>query len=171
VTIDDPRLHELVEQHEIRQQIYRYCRGIDRRDYDLVRSCYHPDATDNHGHYSGDVAGFIDYIQGLLPRFERTMHSISNILIEIEGDAARTEAYTVAYHRLRPTSTKPGRDFVAGFRYVDQFDKRAGRWAIADRQVVFEWARMDPIAGDVDYSAQYVVGAPWPDDPVYRALA
>ena len=30
-----------------------------RRDMDMVRSCYHPDATDAHGHYNGDVEGFI----------------------------------------------------------------------------------------------------------------
>lgn len=164
-------LEELADHHEIRQTLYRYCRGIDRRDYELVRSCYHPDATDDHGPYSGDLDGFIEYIKAELPRFEQTMHSISNILIEIEGAMARTEAYTVAYHRLRPSSTKPQRDFVAGLRYVDTFENRAGNWAIADRVCVFSWGRMDPVHEmKVDFGAGYTMAAPYPDDAVYRPL-
>ncbi|MEI6002085.1 hypothetical protein H3V53_34635 [Paraburkholderia bengalensis] len=31
----------------------RYCRGIDRIDWDLVRTCYHPDAFDEHGSSGG----------------------------------------------------------------------------------------------------------------------
>ncbi len=80
--------------------LYRYCRGIDRRDYELVRSCYHPDATDDHGGYQGGVDGFIDYIKAGLPRFEQTMHMIGNIPIDIDGDVAQSEAYTLAFHRV-----------------------------------------------------------------------
>lgn len=162
---------DLIDHHDIRQTLYRYCRGIDRRDYDLVRGCYHPDATDDHGPYTGDVDGFIEYIRAELPRFEPTMHSISNVLIEIEGLSARTEAYTVAYHRLRPSSRKPERDFVVGLRYVDQFDKREGKWAISDRQCVFSWARMDPVnTTDFEFGPAYTMGEPFPNDSVYRPL-
>ena len=29
-------LQSLADDHEVRQVLYRYCRGIDRRDFDLV---------------------------------------------------------------------------------------------------------------------------------------
>ena len=47
----DPRLSRLLDRNEIEEVVLRYCRGIDRRDFDLVRSCYHPDATDRHGSF------------------------------------------------------------------------------------------------------------------------
>lgn len=142
----DERLARMMDQQEIRDVVYRYCRGIDRRDYDLVRSCYHPDATDDHGDFRGGVDDFIAYVQRGLPRFERTMHFIGNVLIEPVGDRARAESYLVAYHHLRASSSKPERDFVAGLRYVDDFERRQGEWRIAARVCVFEWSRIDVVA-------------------------
>lgn len=140
------RLERAADQQEIRDVIYRYCRGIDRCDYDLVRSCYHPDAIDDHGDFRGGVEEFIDYVQQGLPRFERTMHFIGNVLIEPDGDIARVESYIVAYHHLGASRTKPERDYLVGLRYVDDFERRAGEWRIASRVCVFEWSRIDPVA-------------------------
>ncbi|MEY3566868.1 MAG: hypothetical protein RLZ19_882, partial [Actinomycetota bacterium] len=46
-------IDEVVAREHIRDVVYRYARGVDRRDFDLVRSCYHPDATDDHGPFTG----------------------------------------------------------------------------------------------------------------------
>lgn len=139
----------LAAKDEIRDVLYRYCRGVDRCDYELIRSCYHPDATDDHGEYVGDVDGFVAHCAANLGRFERTMHFLGNILIEVaaDGTRARSEAYAVAHHHLRAGSTgKPERDFTVHLRYVDDFERRDGAWRIAARVCVFEWARMDAVA-------------------------
>jgi hypothetical protein len=140
---------------EIRDVLYRYCRGVDRCEYDLIRSCYHPDATDHHGEYVGGVDGFIAHCEANLGRFERTMHLLGNILIEVDADGtrARSEAYAIAYHHLRAGHGKPERDFVVHLRYVDDFEQRHGEWRIAARVCVFEWARMDPVG-----ETPYVIG-------------
>jgi hypothetical protein len=140
------RQERVIDQQEIRDVVYRYCRGIDRRDYDLVRTCYHPDAIDDHGDFRGGVEDFIAYVQRGLPRFERTMHFIGNVLAEPDGDLARTESYIVAYHHLRQSRTKPERDYTVGLRYVDDFERRDNEWRIAARVCVFEWSRIDPVA-------------------------
>lgn len=36
-------------------------------DLDLIRSCYHPDAIDDHGDYVGGVDGFIEYARETCP--------------------------------------------------------------------------------------------------------
>jgi SnoaL-like domain len=141
----DLRLTALIDQQEIRDVIYRYCRGIDRRDYELVRRCYHPDATDDNGDFRGNVDEFIAYVAGNLPRYERTMHFIGNVLVEVSGDAARAESYLVAYHRLPASSSKPERDFVVNLRYVDDFERRGGEWRIATRVCVIDFSRIDPV--------------------------
>ena len=144
--IDAERLHRTLDQQEIADVIHRYCRGIDRCDFDLVRSCYHPDGIDDHGDFRGGVEDFIAYVQRTLPTFERTMHFIGNVLVEPRGDAARAESYIVAHHHLRESRSKPERDYTVGLRYVDDFGRRLGEWRIAARVCVFEWSRIDPVA-------------------------
>ena len=39
-------IRRLADRQAIEDTIARYARGVDRRDWDLVRSTYHPDATD-----------------------------------------------------------------------------------------------------------------------------
>ena len=49
-----PRVRELLDAEQIRDVILRYCHAADRGDWDLARSCYHPDALDDHGIFSGN---------------------------------------------------------------------------------------------------------------------
>ena len=92
---------ELRDRQEIRDLMARYARGVDRMDWELVRSCYHPEATDDHGAYAGGVDGFIDFLASdqVLPGFECTMHTMANQNVDLDGDRAHAETYCVAYHR------------------------------------------------------------------------
>jgi len=137
-------IEDLLAKQEIADVIHRYARGIDRMDFDLVRSCYHPDAYDDHGAMKGDVDTFIDGARGFLPKFVATMHFMGNMLIDLDGDVARAETYAVAYHREQ-LADGAGRDDIWGIRYVDRFEKRDGNWLIAHRVVAQEWRRVDPV--------------------------
>ncbi|MBT5754390.1 MAG: SnoaL-like domain-containing protein [Acidimicrobiaceae bacterium] len=46
----EARLRALIDKDEIRDVLMRYGRGVDRLDEELLRSCYHPDSHDDHGH-------------------------------------------------------------------------------------------------------------------------
>jgi hypothetical protein len=166
--MSEQRVADLLAKQDIRDVMARYCRGVDRRDYDLIRSCYHPDAVDNHGEYVGGVDGFIAHVESNLGRFERTMHFLGHILVEVDGNRARSESYAVAYHRLPERGEKPERDYVVGFRYVDDFEARGGEWRIANRVCVFEWSRMDPVpVGSNRFGPEFVMGSTDGDDPVF----
>ena len=139
-------LETLLAKQEITDVVYRYARGIDRLDFELVRSCYHPDAYDDHGAFKGSVDEFVEMCEGFLPRWTATMHFMGNVLVdEIDGDSARAETYAVAYHRREATAETEGKDDVFGIRYVDRFEKRDDRWLIAHRVVATEWRRVDPV--------------------------
>ncbi len=162
----DAALIRLVDDQAIREVVYRYCRAIDRRQFDTVRSCYHPDATDDHGAYKGGVDGFIAHCQAGLTRYERTMHFTGNLYVEIDGLKAKSEAYTIAFHRLKAREDRPARDHVVALRYVDDFEKRAGEWRIARRVCLFEWTRTDPVPKGWDFTPGFVMGRPDGSDPV-----
>ena len=163
------RLARLLAKDDIRDVLNRYCRGVDRRDYEMIRSCYHPDARDNHGEdYIGGVDGFIEHVRSTLDRFERTMHFLGNILIEVDGPRARAETYIIAHHRLPARPDRPIRDFLVGLRYIDDFEERDGQWRIAERVCAFEWSRIDPLPEHgYRFGAPHLMGRRDADDVVF----
>ena len=113
----DPRLAALLDKQEIEEVVLRYCRGIDRRDFELVRSCYHPDARDRHGSFDGTVDEYIAWVDGLTARYRFTMHLVGNVLIELgDADVAACETYGVSLHAS--DDPRPFMNMATGFRYV-----------------------------------------------------
>jgi hypothetical protein len=163
MTIDD-----LVAHQEIRDVLIRYTRGIDRRDRELVRSCYHPDAHDDHGPFKGSVDDFLDWLEAMHAYFASTMHFIGNQLVEVRGDVADAESYCVAYHRRAAVGREPAYDLVIGLRYVDRLERRDGEWRIADRLCVFDWTRRDDVTAEWEMGPEVVRGVAGPTDPVLR---
>jgi 3-phenylpropionate/cinnamic acid dioxygenase small subunit len=161
-TIDDTALQGLIDRQAIQDVLLRYCRGVDRRDFDLVRSCYHDDAYDLHGSYEGGPDGFIEHLKRNA-RWDATMHVIGNQLIELDGDLARCESYCISYHRHEAEAE----DMVIGLRYVDRVERRQGEWRIAHRVCAMEWSRVDPVTGIWEFAPGTVRGRPFPDDIIY----
>lgn len=132
---------------EIRDVLARYCRGADRKDYDMLRSAYHPDASDNRGSYKGDVEGLIEWLKPRHHDVDQSMHFIGNCLIEVKGDRAFAETYAVAIQHRRAgegnsSSGQPTyRRITMGLRYADNLQRRNGEWRISDRVVICEWLR------------------------------
>ncbi len=138
-------LQRLLDEAAIKKIHLRYCRGIDRMDWDLVRSCYHADAIDDHGEYVGGIDGFIEYCKAGCPNFVSTTHFTGNQLVEVEGDTAWGEHYSRAYHRVAADSGGAEKDLVVNTRYVDRYQRRAGEWRIASRVVIVDTDRVDPV--------------------------
>src|SRR3954454_14616657 len=141
---DAGELAWLVEERAIRTVLLRYCRGIDRMDHELVRSCYHDDAIDDHGTFRGTADEYVEWAFRLLAKYESTMHVVANMLIEpADGDTdlAFAETYGIAFHHS--ADPDPRRNLVIGFRYVDRFERRGGpqeaEWRIAGRVCTTEW--------------------------------
>ena len=126
-----------------------YSRGVDRYDFELVRSCYWPDGTDDHGSFVGGVDDVITFVEKSLNRFERTAHFLGNMLIDVDlsRDVALSETYAVAFHRYTDPDGYPT-DMWAGLRYVDRFERRDGQWRIRRRVCAYEWRRTDRVEPD-----------------------
>jgi hypothetical protein len=141
----EPALQRLLDEAAIKAVQIRYCRGVDRMDWELVRSCYHPDATDDHGDYVGGVDGFIEYCKAGTPNFESTTHFTGNQLVEVDGDTAWAEHYARAYHRVRAGPDGPAKDLVVNCRYVDRLERRDGEWRFASRVIIVDSENVEPV--------------------------
>lgn len=140
--MDARELGELLDKQAIYEVVMRYCRGIDRLDYDLVRGAYHPDGIDHHTGFDGGVEEFIEWVRPKLSVIGGTMHHIGNHLVELHDDWAISESYSTATHWGGPEGVGMI-DFTSGCRYVDLMERRDGRWAITERWAVREWTRSD----------------------------
>jgi hypothetical protein len=158
----DPALTNLLEKEAIRDLAMLYSRSIDRRDYELLRSCYTADATDVHGdmHWK-TIDAFIDHTRKGLVDFRYTGHHICNHLISVDGDKGEGEIYALGYHIVRDQGAGYI-EWLMGLRYLDKYRKeKDGRWRFADRVCLFEWETKRPIE---------MPGGAWPDpaaDPSY----
>lgn len=165
-------LQDLLDREAIRDCLHRYCRGIDRCDEACLRSVYWPDATDRHGPYQGSATGFVEWALDKLKTSGRMVHMLSNILIDLRGEAAGVESYFHALQADRDAQGQPQETMLCG-RYIDRFEKRQGQWRIAERTVVYDWMRQQPMSGQDDasfFGVRQPNGGRQPDDPLYAML-
>lgn len=127
---------DVADRQQILDVVTRFCRGVDRHDRELLESCYHPDAKDDHGVYSGEATGFIDWVLGATEGVPFMQHNLTNHLVLAGGgDVVVTESY---YH-IR-TLGADGNLAQAFGRYLDRFERRAGEWRLANRLCTMEYA-------------------------------
>ena len=159
-------VQQLIDRQAILDCVTRYCRAVDRMDEVLLRACYHPHATDEHGSFTGGVDAYVAWVWGLLERYRSTMHLIGNQLVELDSPtSARVETYGVAFHVGE--SDDPKLNLTTGFRFVDRFDRIDGRWAISRRVAVTEWSRTNDPSSWWELPDSLRVGRRDRDDPSY----
>jgi hypothetical protein len=151
----------------IRGVLYRYCRGVDRLDKDLLRSCFHPNSLDQHGAFSGSGEEFVTWVLDLLgePGL-RTQHAISNVMIEIDGERARVESVFTAT-RLH-TASQPARIETFWGRYLDKFERRSGKWAVVHRRVIHDGSETRDAGPPMDNAPHFFEGRRDTDDVSYQ---
>jgi hypothetical protein len=139
--MDLPALQQAVQVLQDRQAILdciqHYCRGIDRFDRALLLSAFHSDAIDDHGIHVGSPTAFADWVFAYHGEHQHlTQHIITNHSCELDRDIAHAETYwMVAANNKRGAPLS-----LSGGRYLDRFERRAGRWAIAARKCVIDWS-------------------------------
>ncbi|BCN80912.1 nuclear transport factor 2 family protein [Prescottella equi] len=156
----------LIDKQEITEVLYRYARAVDRKDFDRVADCYFPDAIDNHGGYIGTVAGLIEDMKSRHATIDSSLHYVTNVLIDLDGDTADVESYCLCYLRqASAVAGGPQSRATVKCRYVDRFERRDGQWRIADRIVVFDESVTDEIVDAL--SPSWVRSRRSFEDPVF----
>jgi hypothetical protein len=152
VTIDalPAAVQALVDRQAILDCLTAYSRGIDRRDRDLLMSVYHEEAWDDHAVFCGPAASFADWAYDFHEKYQSAHHHyILNHSCELDGDVAHTETY----YLFAGVNREGPEVILSGGRYLDRFEKRVGRWAIAARKCLIEWGGT---LNDVQYDPTYL---------------
>jgi hypothetical protein len=123
---------------EITEVIHRYCRAVDRMDRELASTLFHEGATADYGPtYSGSAEGLIDNLWKNHAKLLGHSHQVTNILIEVDGDRAGSEAY--AFGTLWDAAPDGPLVVLTAFgRYLDRWSRREGVWAIDHRRFVYD---------------------------------
>ncbi|WP_428310506.1 nuclear transport factor 2 family protein [Hydrocarboniphaga sp.] len=138
MSVATPTLAELAAKQAITEVLHRYCRSMDRMDRELALSCWHAGGTDEHTPlFSGTGEAFVDWVWKIHEPMLLTRHTLSNVLIEVDGDNAWSESYWTVLLRIARDGAIY--DLWSGGRYVDHLSCVAGRWAFVHRRSVHDW--------------------------------
>ena len=130
-------LNSIIDRENIRDCLARLARGEDRRDADLIRGAYWPDATDDHGVFVGTFKEYLAWVVPGAPAVLVTLHTLGQSLIDLRGNAAVVETHVTSYHRINMGAEEA--DIVIGGRYVDVMEKREREWRILERTMLYDW--------------------------------
>lgn len=141
---------EVADKLEITDKIYRYCRSVDRLDIPLGHSVFHEDShADFSPGYVGTGRGWIDYVCQEHLNFLYHSHQVTNVIIELDGERAGSEAYVYASLHRQDGDKVFQHEFWA--RYVDKWSKRSGDWAIDRRDCIVDYGvlrEVTPLPGN-----------------------
>lgn len=134
------RVEVLLARQDIADCLTRFCRGIDRFDRDLFLSAFHPDAEIAAGDFVGGAADLWEWAHTMHERGQiATQHNMLNNSCDIDGETAHSETYYLFAARNVDES-----NWIAGGRYFDRLERRAGQWRIILRTNVIEWSGLVP---------------------------
>lgn len=145
---DSETLETLAAKQAIRDALSRYCRGLDRMDREMAEDVWHADGTADYlGIYEGTGHGFVEWVWGAHAAMERHSHQITNVLIELgdDGEHATSESYVTVVLWTLPDAEGRQFELVGRGRYLDRWEKRGGRWAIAHRVHVLDLSSEHPL--------------------------
>jgi hypothetical protein len=139
---DDIRM--LLDKQEITELLYRYCRAVDRIDRELGYTVWHENAEADYGSiYQGTGRGVTDFICDSHKFGVVHSHQITNVIIELDGDAALSEAY-ITSGMIMMDGDQPKQITTRG-RYLDRWSRRDRRWGIEKRFFVGDINEIRPI--------------------------
>lgn len=164
-------LEKVIEKEAIRDQIYTYCRALDRIDNELGYSVFAEDAKVDYGPtYKGTGRGFIDMMLNQHRKMVATHHMMTNILIKFndDGTKAASETYMYAACKYKNKAGKATFTVEARCRDIDKWEKRDGKWVIVERVVAGDNTFIIPAP---QYTDDYNNGRDKTEDPSDRFFA
>jgi hypothetical protein len=128
-------LREISDRIAIGDLLTRYTVAIDKKDWNLLDTCFTPDASVDYTQ-SGGIKGKYPEVRTWLSKalsvFPITQHFISNSTVELKGDEASARTYVInPMIFINPDGSQ--HIFTVGAYYNDKLVHTRDGWRIADR--------------------------------------
>jgi len=113
--------------------IVRYATAIDRRDWELFRTCFTADCGSDYGTIGGwnDIDGLTAFMTTAHARMGHTMHRMTNVVVEVDGDTAGGRTYVHVILQL--DAGDPSTVYETFGFYDDSFVRTPEGWRISRR--------------------------------------
>ena len=121
---------DLVELEAIKRLKYRYCRLLDRKQWDEMAECFLPDATAAYGDGKYSFEGrdaILGFLRDALGATMLTNHQVSQPEIELTSATTATGTWALRDHVIE---TKHGLTIEGAAFYDDEYVKVDGAWRI-----------------------------------------
>lgn len=139
----DPVVQAILDRNEVYDLVVRYARALDERNWELLESCFLPDAKYLYPNgSSGSAAEIVERCSNALTRLDASQHLLGNIEITVDGDTASTIVYFQAQHVKM--GTPGGNTFIIAGSYRDRVVRTPGGWKIAQRDQAYAWMDGNP---------------------------
>jgi hypothetical protein len=121
--------------------LHRYCTAIDTKDWALLAASFVPEArADYRGRAFPDAASIVRYMADIHRDLDGSAHRVTNVVIELDGDTARTTSLVDALLVDADHPHGPTLHVVGTYRDVLHRDRDGGGiWRIAERRFVDLW--------------------------------
>ena len=126
---------EISDRIAIQDLLTRYTVAIDDKDWELLDTCFLPDAYVDYtssGGIKGEYPEVRAWLAKALAAFPMTQHLVSNSVVELAGDTAT--ARTMVFNPMGTAKDKGGHNlFFVGGWYKDELVRTDDGWRIAVR--------------------------------------
>ena len=136
---------ESKDRRQIRDVIESWAIWRDSGDWENFRTCWHDGAIMNATWFQGAVDQFIANAKKSFDKGGSyfSVHFLGGTSIELKGNRAVTQTKMMISSRDELDGVDC--DVVCTGRFYDFFEKRDGRWAIVERQPIYEKDRFDAL--------------------------
>jgi hypothetical protein len=142
---------EAADRLAIRELFDAYARCADTRDAEGQRALFtadtrfavYMDGPGSQPSYVLEGREALSPVFADLNRYEATMHFNGQSTVNLNGDHATGDSYTIAHHVFTERGSR--QMMVAWLHYVDIFTKIGQAWFIAERQIILVWSEARPL--------------------------
>ncbi len=126
---------EISDRLQIQDLLIRYTVAIDTKDWNLLDTCFTPNARVDYT-TSGGIKGLYPEVRAWLEKalapFTVTQHLISNTTLTLDGDRAKARTYVINPMGM-PKDGGGLKMFTVGAYYNDELIHTEDGWRIAER--------------------------------------
>jgi hypothetical protein len=141
---------EAADRLALRELFDAYAHCADRRDAEGQKALFTDDTRfavfmDGEG---TEATSVVEGREALTPifddlnRYQVTTHFNGQSTVDIDGDRATGESYTIAHHLF--TDDGERKIMIASLRYLDSFVKIDGAWYFQERNLILDWSETRP---------------------------